>query len=102
MGIKCPKCNEGEFVRRAALEKAAGAARAFSTVVRVTPIAISLLRTCPSRNPARSVARHLSWKSSKIGTVRTCLKEGCDFEVLAPEVQVAPSLRKSRPEPAKV
>jgi DNA topoisomerase-1 len=26
-------------------------------------------------------------KRSKIGAVRTCLKEGCDWEVLAPEPQ---------------
>jgi hypothetical protein len=28
-------------------------------------------------------------KKSKIGTVHTCIKEGCDWEKLAPEPQAA-------------
>jgi hypothetical protein len=41
-------------------------------------------------------------KRSKIGTVRACLKEGCDFEVLAPEAQQSVTTEEVVPEPAKV
>jgi hypothetical protein len=41
-------------------------------------------------------------KRSKIGTVRICLKDGCDFEVLAPEAQPPVPAEEAVPEPAKV
>ncbi len=49
MGIKCPKCNEGEFVRRGSAGKGGP---------------ISPRRTCPSPNRARSAARRSSSRSA--------------------------------------
>jgi len=104
MGIKCPKCNEGEFVRRGSAGKGGrGRPRVFYGCSRypdcdfTTPY-MPIAEPCP-----KCGAPFIVEKRSKIGTVRTCLKEGCDFEVLAPEVQVAPvAAEEAVPEPAKV
>ena len=62
LGIKCPKCNEGEFVRRGISRGAAP--DAFSTAAAAIPIAISPRRTNPSTSRARNAARRSSWRSA--------------------------------------
>ena len=104
MGIKCPKCNEGEFVRRGSAGKGGrGRPRVFYGCSRYpdcdfTTPHMPIAEPCP-----KCGAPFIVEKRSKIGTVRTCLKEGCDFEVLAPEAQAPPvAAEEAVPEPAKV
>ncbi|HEV7512922.1 MAG TPA: type I DNA topoisomerase [Candidatus Acidoferrum sp.] len=103
MGIKCPKCNEGEFVRRGSAGKGGrGRPRVFYGCSRYpdcdfTTPHMPIAEPCP-----KCGAPFIVEKRSKIGTVRTCLKEGCDFEVLAPEAAVPVATEEAVPEPAKV
>jgi len=103
MGIKCPKCNEGEFVRRGSAGKGGrGRPRVFYGCSRYpdcdfTTPHMPIAEPCPKCD-----APFIVEKRSKIGTVRTCLKEGCDFEVLAPEAQAPVTADEAVPEPAKV
>jgi DNA topoisomerase-1 len=86
MGIKCPKCNEGEFVRRGSAGKGGrGRPRIFYGCSRYpdcdfTTPHMPIAEPCPKCGAAFIVE-----KKSKIGTVRSCIKEGCDWEQLAPE-----------------
>ena len=103
MGIKCPKCNEGEFVRRGSAGKGGrGRPRVFYGCSRYpdcdfTTPHMPIAEPCP-----KCGAPFIVEKRSKIGTVRTCLKDGCDFEVLAPEAQAPVAAEEPVPEPAKV
>src|SRR6202158_1725979 len=86
MGIKCPKCPEGEFVRRGSVGRG-GRPRLFYGCSRypdcdfTTPF-LALSPACP-----KSGAPFIVEKKTKIGTVHSCIKEGCDWEKLAPEPQ---------------
>jgi DNA topoisomerase-1 len=86
MGIKCPKCNEGEFVRRGSAGKGGrGRPRVFYGCSRYpdcdfTTPHMPIAEPCP-----KCGAPFIVEKRSKIGMVRTCLKEGCDWEMLVPE-----------------
>ncbi|MCU1240139.1 MAG: topoisomerase [Candidatus Acidoferrum typicum] len=81
MGIKCPKCNEGEFVRRGSAGKGGrGRPRVFYGCSRYpdcdfTTPHMPLAEPCP-----KCGAPFIVEKKTKIGTVRSCLKEGCDWE----------------------
>jgi DNA topoisomerase-1 len=92
MGIKCPKCSEGEFVRRGSAGKGGrGRPRIFYGCSRypdcdfTTPF-MPIPEPCP-----KCGAPFVVEKKSKIGTVYSCLKEGCDWEKLAPEPSAAPA-----------
>ena len=104
MGIKCPKCNEGEFVRRGSAGKGGrGRPRVFYGCSRYPDCDFTTPHTPIAEPCPKCGAPFIVEKRSKIGTVRTCLKEGCDFEVLAPETQAAPvAAEEAVPEPAKV
>jgi DNA topoisomerase I len=87
MGIKCPKCYEGEFVRRGSAGKGGrGRPRIFYGCSRypdcdfTTPY-MPIAEPCP-----KCGAPFIVEKRNKIGNVRACLKEGCDWEQLIPEV----------------
>jgi len=88
MGIKCPKCNEGEFVKRGSVGRG-GRPRIFYGCSRypdcdfTTPY-MPIPEPCP-----KCGAPFIVEKKSKIGLVRTCIKEGCDWEKLAPEEPAA-------------
>ena len=102
LGIKCPKCHQGEFVRRGSAARG-GRARIFYGCSRypdcdfTTPFA-PVAEPCP-----KCGADFIVEKKSKIGLVRTCIKEGCDWERLVdepapqakPEEVVAPVGAKS-------
>jgi DNA topoisomerase I len=83
MGIKCPKCNEGEFVRRGSAGKGGrGRPRVFYGCSRYpdcdyTSPHMPIAEPCP-----KCGAPFIVEKKSKIGTVRACVKEGCDWEKL--------------------
>jgi DNA topoisomerase-1 len=98
MGIKCPKCHEGEFVRRGSAGKGGrGRPRIFYGCSRypdcdfTTPF-MPMAEPCP-----KCSAPFIVEKKTKIGTVHACLKEGCDWEQLAPEPVPAP---QAQPEEA--
>ena len=91
MGIKCPKCNEGEFVRRGSAGKGGrGRPRVFYGCSRYpdcdyTTPHMPIAEPCP-----KCGAPFIVEKKSKIGVVHSCIKEGCDWEKLAPEPASAP------------
>jgi DNA topoisomerase I len=102
LGIKCPKCHEGEFVRRGSAGRG-GRARIFYGCSRYPDCDFTtpnqpLPEPCP-----KCGADFIVEKKSKIGVVRTCIKEGCDWEKLVdepapqarPEEVVAPVGAKS-------
>ena len=88
MGIKCPKCNEGEFVRRGSAGKGGrGRPRIFYGCSRypdcnfTTPY-MPVAEPCP-----KCGAPFIVEKRTKTGSVRACLKEGCDWETPILEAQ---------------
>jgi DNA topoisomerase I len=89
MGIKCPKCNEGEFVRRGSAGRGGrGRPRVFYGCSRYpdcdfTSPHMPIAEPCP-----KCGAPFIVEKKSKIGVVHSCVKEGCDWEKLAPEPQM--------------
>jgi DNA topoisomerase I len=92
MGIKCPKCNEGEFVRRGSAGKGGrGRSRIFYGCSRYpdcdfTTPHMPIAEPCP-----KCGASFIVEKRTKTGNVRACIKEGCEWETAIPEAQpVAP------------
>jgi DNA topoisomerase I len=90
LGIKCPKCHEGEFVKRGSMGKGGrGRLRVFYGCSRYpdcdfTTPNMPIAQPCP-----KCGAPFVVEKKSKIGTVYSCIKEGCDWEKLAPEEKPA-------------
>jgi DNA topoisomerase I len=86
MGIKCPKCNEGEFVKRGSMGKGGrGRFRVFYGCSRYpdcdfTTPNMPIAEPCP-----KCGAPFMVEKKTKIGTVHACIKEGCDWEKLTDE-----------------
>jgi DNA topoisomerase I len=84
LGIKCPKCHEGEFVRRGSAGRG-GRPRIFYGCSRypdcdfTTPF-MPIAEPCP-----KCGADFIVEKKSKIGLIRSCIKEGCDWEKLVDE-----------------
>jgi DNA topoisomerase-1 len=83
LGIKCPKCNEGEFVRRGT-SKGRGAGRIFYGCSRYPDCDYTsphepLNEPCP-----KCGAPFIVEKRTKAGNFRSCVKEGCDWEIEAP------------------
>jgi DNA topoisomerase-1 len=91
MGIKCPKCSEGEFVRRGSAGKGGrGRPRIFYGCSRYpdcdfTTPHMPIAEPCPKCGAPFIVEKH-----TKTGNVRACLKEGCDWEAILPEAQPQP------------
>jgi DNA topoisomerase I len=88
LGIKCPKCGEGEFVRRGSAGKGGrGRPRVFYGCSRYPDCDFTtphqpIAEPCP-----KCGAPFIVEKKSKIGLVRACLKEGCDWERLVEQPQ---------------
>src|SRR5579862_3144339 len=84
LGIKCPKCNEGEFVRRGTA-KGRGRGRIFYGCSRypdcdfTTPYE-PIAEPCP-----KCGAPFIVEKRTKQGNFRACINEKCDWEMAAPE-----------------
>ena len=84
LGIKCPKCNEGEFVRRGTA-KGRGAGRIFYGCSRYPDCDFTtphepIAEPCP-----KCGAPFVVEKRTKQGNFRACIRESCDWEVAAPE-----------------
>ena len=82
LGIKCPKCETGEFVERMAKK---GRRRVFYGCSRYPDCDFTtphkpVLEPCPKCGSPFTVE-----KRGKLGAVRACLKEGCDWEIEIPE-----------------
>jgi DNA topoisomerase I len=85
LGIKCPKCNEGEFVRRGSSARGRGRARVFYGCSRYPDCDFTsphepIAEPCP-----KCGAPFVVEKRTKQGNFRSCIKEGCDWEITAPE-----------------
>ncbi|MGB0037008.1 MAG: type I DNA topoisomerase [Candidatus Acidiferrales bacterium] len=88
LGIKCPKCNEGEFVRRGS-SKGRGRGRIFYGCSRYPDCDFTsphepIAEPCPKCGAAFVVE-----KRTKHGNFRSCMKEGCDWEIEAPQAEPA-------------
>jgi DNA topoisomerase I len=79
LGIKCPKCGEGEFVRRGSA-KGRGRARMFYGCSRYPDCDFTMPHEPIAEPCPKCGAPFIVIRRSKLGTVRTCLKEGCDWE----------------------
>jgi DNA topoisomerase-1 len=97
LGIKCPKCNEGEFVRRGSA-KGRGRGRIFYGCSRYPDCDFTsqhepINEPCPKCGAAFIVEKH-----TKHGNFRSCIKDGCDWEVALEEAPaVAEPVGAARP-----
>ena len=86
LGIKCPKCEAGELVERVARK---GRRRVFYGCNKYpecdfTTPHLPILEPCP-----KCGAPFIVEKRGKMGAVRACLKEGCDWKVAVTETAAA-------------
>jgi DNA topoisomerase-1 len=100
LGIKCPKCNEGEFVRRGTA-KGRGRGRIFYGCSRYPDCDFTsphepIAEPCP-----KCGAPFVVEKQTKQGIFRSCIRENCDWEITAPEPVPAP-VPAPTPEPQPV
>jgi DNA topoisomerase-1 len=100
MGIKCPKCPDGEFVRRGSAGKGGkGRPRVF--------YGCSKYPACDYTSPHMPVAEpcpkcgasFIVEKRTKAGNFRSCVAEGCDWEIVLSEAQ--PQTEAGEPVAAK-
>src|SRR6202453_3704371 len=83
LGIKCPKCNEGEFVRRG-ISRGRGAGRIFYGCSRYPDCDFTTPHEPINELCPKCAAPFIVEKRTKQGHFRTCIKEGCDWEIEAP------------------
>ena len=83
LGIKCPKCNEGEFVRRG-ISRGRGAGRIFYGCSRYPDCDFTTPHEPINEPCPKCGAPFIVEKRTKQGNFRTCMKEGCDWEIEAP------------------
>jgi DNA topoisomerase-1 len=103
LGIKCPKCNEGEFVRRGTA-KGRGRGRIFYGCSRYPDCDFTTPHE-PIKEPCpKCGAPFIVEKRTKHGNFRSCIKEGCDWEIQAPRpaAEVAPGMPPPEAQPVGV
>src|ERR1700678_879018 len=83
LGIKCPKCNEGEFVRRG-ISRGRGAGRIFYGCSRYPDCDFTTPHEPINEPCPKCAAPFIVEKRTKQGSFRSCIKEGCDWEIEAP------------------
>jgi DNA topoisomerase I len=93
LGIKCPKCNEGEFVRRG-ISRGRGAGRIFYGCSRYPDCDFTTPHEPMNEPCPKCGAPFIVEKRTKQGNFRSCIKEGCDWEIEAP----APVEAEAKPE----
>jgi DNA topoisomerase I len=84
LGIKCPKCGEGEFVRRGSAGKR-GRARVFYGCSRYPDCDFTTPHEPINEPCPKCGAPFIVEKRTKQGNIRACLREDCDWEGPAPE-----------------
>ena len=98
LGIKCPKCNEGEFVRRG-IAQGRGAGRIFYGCSRYPDCDFTTPHEPINEPCPKCGAPFIVEKRTKQGNFRTCIKDGCDWEIEAPapaeEAAAAPPVATS-------
>jgi DNA topoisomerase-1 len=91
LGIKCPKCNEGEFVRRGT-SKGRGAGRIFYGCSRYPDCDFTSPHEPINEPCPKCAASFIVEKRTKQGIFRTCIKDGCDWEIeVEPTAEAAPA-----------
>jgi DNA topoisomerase I len=83
LGIKCPKCKEGEFVRRG-ISRGRGAGRIFYGCSRYPDCDFTTPHEPMNEPCPKCGAPFIVEKRTKQGNFRSCIKEGCDWEIEAP------------------
>src|SRR5271156_2545557 len=83
LGIKCPKCAEGEFVR-CGISRGRGAGRIFYGCSRYPDCDFTTPHEPINEPCPKCAAPFIVEKRTKQGNFRTCIKEGCDWEIEAP------------------
>jgi DNA topoisomerase-1 len=83
LGIKCPKCNEGEFVRRGTA-RGRGRGRIFYGCSRYPDCDFTTPHEPINEPCPKCGAPFIVEKRTKQGNFRSCIKEGCDWEIEAP------------------
>ncbi|HTV59937.1 MAG TPA: type I DNA topoisomerase [Verrucomicrobiae bacterium] len=84
LGIKCPKCNEGEFVRRGTA-KGRGRGRIFYGCSRYPDCDFTTPHEPIGEPCPKCGAPFIVEKRTKQGNFRACIRENCDWEIPAPE-----------------
>jgi DNA topoisomerase I len=97
LGIKCPKCAEGEFVRRGSAGKR-GRARVFYGCSRYPDCDFTTPHEPINEPCPKCGAPFIVEKRTKQGTIRACLNEKCDWETAVPET-AAGAPDQAAPEP---
>jgi DNA topoisomerase I len=87
LGIKCPKCGEGEFVRRGTA-RGKGRGRIFYGCSRYPDCDFTTPHEPINEPCPKCGAPFIVEKRTKQGNFRSCLKEGCDWEVAVEEAPV--------------
>ena len=95
LGIKCPKCNEGEFVRRGTA-RGRGRGRIFYGCSRYPDCDFTSPHEPINEPCPKCGASFIVEKRTKQGNYRACIKEGCDWEA---EIQETPARLVATPEP---
>jgi DNA topoisomerase-1 len=83
LGIKCPKCNDGEFVRRGTA-KGRGRGRIFYGCSRYPDCDFTSPHEPINEPCPKCGAPFIVEKRTKQGAFRSCIKDGCDWEIEAP------------------
>jgi DNA topoisomerase I len=83
LGIKCPKCNEGEFVRRGTA-KGRGRGRIFYGCSRYPDCDFTSPHEPINEPCPKCGAPFIVEKRTKQGNFRACIREKCDWEIAAP------------------
>ena len=98
LGIKCPKCNEGEFVRRGTA-KGRGRGRIFYGCSRYPDCDFTTPHEPINEPCPKCSAPFIVEKRTKHGNFRSCIKEGCDWEIEAPATDMAPGMPPPEAQP---
>jgi DNA topoisomerase I len=84
LGIKCPKCGEGEFVRRGTA-RGRGRGRIFYGCSRYPDCDFTSPHEPINEPCPKCGAPFIVEKRTKQGNYRACIRENCDWEVEAPQ-----------------
>ena len=103
LGIKCPKCGEGEFVRRGS-SKGRGRGRVFYGCSRYPDCDFTTPHEPINEACPKCGAPFIVEKRTKHGNLRACIREGCDWEIVAPLPpleSIGPGAPQAEPQPVE-